>query len=51
MDQERGHQSAGGEGDVEADEHVGEARREDRLADVLAPPVSDGGQSINRCQT
>lgn len=32
VDEERGHESAGGERDVEADEHVGEARREDRLS-------------------
>lgn len=51
MDQERGHESAGDEGDVEADEHVGEARREDRLADVLGPPLSDGSPSLFHCQT
>jgi hypothetical protein len=51
MDQERGHQSAGGEGHVEADQHVGEARRENWLADILSPAVSDGGRSICHCQT
>lgn len=42
VDEERGHESAGGERDVEADEHVGEARREDGLPEVLRPAVPDG---------
>lgn len=32
----------GRERDVEADEHVGEARRKDGLAEVLCPAVPDG---------
>lgn len=41
VDEERGHEGAGRERDVEAEQHVGEARREDRLPDVLAPAAPD----------
>lgn len=49
VDEERGHESAGGERDVEADEHVGEARREDRLSEVLCPAVPDGCPGLLNC--
>ena len=42
VDEEGGHESAGRERDVEADEHVGEARREDGLPEVLRPATPDG---------
>jgi len=42
VDEEGGHESAGRERDVEADEHVGEARREDGLPEVLRPAAPDG---------
>jgi hypothetical protein len=49
VDEERSHESAGGERDVEADEHVGEARREDGLTDVLRPAVADGRPGLFNC--
>ena len=49
VDEERGHESAGGERDVEADEHVGEARRKDGLAEVLRPAVPDGRPGLVSC--
>jgi hypothetical protein len=42
VDEEGSHERAGSEGDVEADEHVGEVRREHRLLHVLAPPAPHG---------
>ena len=42
VDEERGHESAGGE-------HVGEARRKDGLAEVLRPAVPDGRPGLVSC--